>query len=200
MRPAMASAHRQFAAGYYSRSLPRSVGGPAKMSLAFAIDPVIVVLRRRWIEFPAPAVALFHFFCCVQRFVVFVSQPGSHAQFFNHILVGRGRGPAYGLVADVGASPIGINIAPGKLRRARVMLTKLAPELLASRRQPLRFLKLLLNFFISFVLFALRVARVYEFTLRLVCHKTSPLFLILPFQREKSLAHNQGGQKLRGFF
>jgi hypothetical protein len=50
-----------FGSQFAPMGLPIDPRNGCARSFAFAIDPVVVVLGRRWIEFPAPAVSLFYF-------------------------------------------------------------------------------------------------------------------------------------------
>src|SRR6185369_14335781 len=101
--------------------MPGSLG-----SLAFAVDSIRVVLRRRGIEFPAMMITLLDLFRCVKRFIVLISQPDRFAKLFDNVLIRRGRRTADGFIANVGAGPVGIKITARKPWRSRVMLAKLA--------------------------------------------------------------------------
>ena len=57
------------------------------------------------------AVALGDFLFCVERFVVFIGQADRFAYLVDDILIGRRRRTAGRLFADVGALPVGVNVA-----------------------------------------------------------------------------------------
>src|SRR5438270_4919710 len=134
-------------------------------SLPFAIDSIVVVLGGGRVELPPFAIPLFYFFDGVQRFVIFVGQADSFTELLDYVLIGRWSGAAHSFVADIGSSPIGVEISAGKLRRARVMLSQLALEQFGSRAQPRCIGEFLCHFVVWLVLFAFSIPCVYEFFL-----------------------------------